>query len=85
MCNLKPFPQSIEIFYILRFRFQENIDKKPVSQEFAQPFLYIEKVIKKQTLEKKLSKIKKYEPFVTTVNPKKSGKGGNKSMALKAP
>lgn len=31
-------------------------------------------------MEKKLSKIKKYEPFVTTVNLKKSGKGAVKKV-----
>ena len=38
-----------------RFRFQENIGQKPVSQEFIQPFLYIEKVTKKQTVEQQLA------------------------------
>lgn len=33
-----------------------------------------------------MSKIKKYEPFVTTINPKKSGKGEvNKAVATKIP
>lgn len=33
-----------------RFRFQENIDRQPVAQEYVQPFVYIEKIIKKQKL-----------------------------------
>ena len=41
-----------------RFRFQENIDRQPVAQTLVQPFLYIEKVIKKQTVDQKLADMK---------------------------
>ena len=60
---------------LVRFKFQDNVERKPVSQEFSQPFMYIEKVIKKEKIDDKLKKIDKYEPFITTVNPKRKGKG----------
>lgn len=38
----------------MRFRFQSNVDRRPIAEELVQPFLYIEKVIqKKKPLRKK--------------------------------
>ena len=41
-----------------------------MTQALAQPFIYIEKVIKKQTVDQKLAKMKHPEPFVTSTNMK---------------
>ena len=41
-----------------------------MAQALVQPFIYIEKVIKKQTVDQKLAKMSRPEPFVTSSNMK---------------
>lgn len=37
--------------YNAKFKFQQPLNQKPVSQDLIQPFLYIEKVFKKRTVD----------------------------------
>ena len=56
-----------------RFRFQsESMTKKPLSNDLIQPFLYIEKVMKKRTVDQINSKRGKQKEFVIPKAVKKS-------------